>query len=239
MILPGAKPFAFQTAISRFLSGKLQALILFPDSVMRTEEGLEYNSPFAWNLSSNSMLGTVGGSCSSLFCLESIHSPHPLGFAGSILFPSRRLHGNWWCIQGPLFARTQKHPLGTTDILRCTCLFHFVQKRLITNEILYIQNLNAHLLAHLLIFCLRTVILAAVGICKNGKNLLSLFCVLRSWPGRHRVEGFKIWPNRNMSYIPLEARHGWIEMWIKLHLQPGSQETAVSPQRNYNRHYEE
>ena len=87
MILPGAKPLAFQNAISRFLSGKPQPLILFPDSTLGTDEGLVCNSPFAWNPSPDSMLGTVGGSCSSPFCLESVLSSSILGVCWFSPFP--------------------------------------------------------------------------------------------------------------------------------------------------------
>ena len=45
MVLPGAKPLAFHTAVPGFLSGKPQPLILFPDFTLETAGG-DYSSPF-------------------------------------------------------------------------------------------------------------------------------------------------------------------------------------------------
>ena len=87
MTLPGAKPLAFQTAIFRFLSGKSQPLILFPDSTLGTDEGLVCNSTFSWNSSPNSMLGIVGVSGSYPFCLESILDASVLGVCWFNPFP--------------------------------------------------------------------------------------------------------------------------------------------------------
>lgn len=87
MTLPGAEPLAFQTTIFRFSSGKPQPLILFPDSTLGTDEGLVCNSTFAWNSSPNSVLGTVGGSCSSPLCLESILDASVLGVCWFNPFP--------------------------------------------------------------------------------------------------------------------------------------------------------
>ena len=115
MTLPGAEPLAFQTTIFRFSSGKPQPLILFPDSTLGTDEGLVCNSTFAWNSSPNSVLGTVGGSCSSPLCLESILDASVLGVCWFNPFP--KLQGNCWLHTGPSLARIQNHLLVTACML--------------------------------------------------------------------------------------------------------------------------
>ena len=66
----------------QFLSGKPKPLILSPDSV--------------WTQPPDSTLGSVVGSCSSPFCLESVCRPHSLQFPGSVLIPSPSFQGNCW-----------------------------------------------------------------------------------------------------------------------------------------------
>lgn len=56
---------------------------------------------------------------------------------------------------------------------------------------------------------------------KNGKILLSLFCVLRTWLGNYQVGGSKIQSDRNVGCTLFMAK---------------VYRTAVSPQKNYNGH---
>lgn len=73
-------------------------------------------------------------------------------------------------------------------------------------SLLYLKSWAHHLLAHLFILYLNTVISEAIGIYENNKTFLSLFCLLRAWPGSHQVGGSKIWLNKNASYTPFMAR---------------------------------
>ena len=88
--------------------GKPQPLSLSLDSTMGIADSLVCSSPIVWNPSPDSTLGTAGSSYISPFCLESVCSPHSLGFAGPILSRSPRSHKNWWwCTRGLLLARMQ------------------------------------------------------------------------------------------------------------------------------------
>ena len=55
------------------------------DSMLRTADGLVYNSPCVRDPSPTSTLGTVVGGCS--FILDLVHSAHSLSLAGCVLPP--------------------------------------------------------------------------------------------------------------------------------------------------------
>lgn len=63
------------------------------------------------------------------------------------------------------------------------------------------------------------------------------YCVW-TWPGKYQVGRPQIWPDRNVTYIQIAVKYGWAKMWTVPHLWLGSYQTAVSPQGEYDNHYE-
>lgn len=82
--------------------------------------------------------------------------------------------------------------------------------------------------------CLRALVLEAEDTYQKWQNsqFLSLFCILRTWFNNRQVGHATI--EQNVTYTPFLAKYSWTEMWVKLHLQPRSFQTAASPQENYN-----
>ena len=55
--------------------------------MLAATDALVYSSPFVWDPSLASTLGTAGGGCSFPFGRKFVHAPHPLTLGGSIPCP--------------------------------------------------------------------------------------------------------------------------------------------------------
>lgn len=67
------------------------------------------------------------------------------------------------------------------------------------------------------VYFIRTTVQEAVAIYKNGRIILSLFCVLATWLGNYQVGGSKIWPTEILIIPYLWLDMSKQKMWIKLH----------------------